>query len=209
MIKAYRPSTASLSSGQVLHEPYSIPKCRIIIQEMTEELVLDLVRKRLVTKQLVLNINYDRTSLDSGRYRGPVVRDHYGRLIPRHAHGTANLDRFTSSTKAVMKAVTDLYDRIADPDLFIRRVNIAAVGLIREEDIPEEAPVQLDLFTDYAAAEKEKEELKLREGKEKRLQQAMLDIRDRFGKNALLKGTNYQEGATMIERNQQIGGHKA
>ena len=172
MIKAYRPSTASLSSGQVLHEPY-------------------------------------RTSLDSGRYRGPVVRDHYGRLIPRHAHGTANLDRFTSSTKAVMKAVTDLYDRIADPDLFIRRVNIAAVGLIREEDIPEEAPVQLDLFTDDAAAEKEKEELKLREGKEKRLQQAMLDIRDRFGKNALLKGTNYQEGATMIERNQQIGGHKA
>ena len=212
VIKQYRPSTSSLSSGQVLHCPYDFEKGRLIVREMTELLALDLVRKRVVTRQMVLDIGYDRESLAGERgkrYAGEVATDRYGRKIPRHAHGTGNIGRYTSSTHALMKAVLDLYDRVVDRDLLIRRVNITACDLIPEDAVPEDRPVQLDMFTDYEAVERAKEALRSAEERERRLQQATLAIQDRFGKNAMLKGMNLMEGGTTMERNGQIGGHKA
>ncbi len=226
-IKAYRPETNSISSGQVLPEPYNAVDGKLIVREMTELLVLDLVRKNLVTKQVTLTLNYDRESLivlnagagakkpvygvaKTGKpYTGTVGTDYYGRICPKHAHGTGNLDRYTSSGRAIVNAMMELYDRITDPDLLIRRVTIAACGLIPEKDIPEEAPFQLDLFTDYAELERKKEEAKAAEAKEKRLQKATLLMQERFGKNAVLKGMNLQEKATTIERNGMVGGHRA
>ena len=226
-IKAYRPETNSISSGQVLPEPYNAVDGKLIVREMTELLVLDLVRKNLVTKQVTLTLNYDRESLivlnagsgakkpvygvaKTGKpYTGAVGTDYYGRVCPKHAHGTGNLDRYTSSGRAIVNAMMELYDRITDPDLLIRRITIAACGLIPEKDIPEEAPVQLDLFTDYAELERKKEEAKAAEAKEKRLQKATLLMQERFGKNAVLKGMNLQEKATTIERNGMVGGHRA
>ena len=212
VIKQYRPSTSSLSSGQVLHCPYDFEKGRLIVREMTELLALDLVRKRLVTRQMVLDIGYDRESLAGERgkrYAGEVATDRYGRKIPRHAHGTGNIGRYTSSTHALMKAVLDLYDRVVDRELLIRRVNITACDLIPEDAIPEARPVQLDMFTDYEAVERAEEALRSAEERERRLQQATLAIQERFGKNAMLKGMNLMEGGTTMERNGQIGGHKA
>ena len=212
VIKQYRPSTSSLSSGQVLHCPYDFEKGRLIVREMTELLALDLVRKRVVTRQMVLDIGYDRESLAGERgkrYAGEVATDRYGRKIPRHAHGTGNIGRYTSSTHALMKAVLDLYDRVVDKGLLIRRVNITACDLIPEDAVPEDRPVQLDMFTDYEAVAREKEALRSAEERERRLQQATLAIQDRFGKNAMLKGMNLMEGGTTMERNGQIGGHKA
>ena len=226
-IKAYRPETNSISSGQVLPEPYNAVDGKLIVREMTELLALDLVRKNLVTKQVTLTLNYDRESLivlnagagakkpvygvaKTGKpYTGTVGTDYYGRICPKHAHGTGNLDRYTSSGRAIVNAMMELYDRITDPDLLIRRITIAACGLIPEKDIPEEAPVQLDLFTDYAELERKKEEAKAAEAKEKRLQKATLLMQERFGKNAVLKGMNLQEKATTIERNGMVGGHRA
>ena len=226
-IKAYRPETNSISSGQVLPEPYNAADGKLIVREMTELLALDLVRKNMVTKQVTLTLNYDRESLivlnagssakkpvygvaKTGKpYTGTVGTDYYGRVCPKHAHGTGNLDRFTSSGRAIVSVMMDLYDRITDPDLLIRRVTVAACGLIHEKDIPEEAPVQLDLFTDYAELERRKEEEKKAEAKEKRLQKATLLMQERFGKNAVLKGMNLQEKATTIERNGMVGGHRA
>ena len=226
-IKAYRPETNSISSGQVLPEPYNAVDGKLIVREMTELLVLDLVRKNLVTKQVTLTLNYDRESLivlnagsgakkpvygvaKTGKpYTGTVGSDYYGRVCPKHAHGTGNLDRYTSSGRAIVNAMMELYDRITDPDLLIRRITIAACGLIPEKDIPEEAPVQLDLFTDYAELERKKEEAKAAEAKEKRLQKATLLMQERFGKSAVLKGMNLQEKATTIERNGMVGGHRA
>ena len=212
IIKQYRPSTNSISSGQVLHCPYDFDKGRLIVREMTELLVLDLVRKRLVTKQIVLNIGYDRESLTGDRaqkYTGPVHMDHYGRKVPKHAHGTGNIDHYTSSTHAIMETVLELYDRVVHKDLLIRRVNIAACNLICEDDIPEDKPLQLDMFTDYEAVDREKKAQQAAEEKERKLQRVTLAIQDRFGKNAMLKGMNLIEGGTTIERNGQIGGHKA
>lgn len=212
IIKQYKPSTNSISSGQVLQCPYDYEKGRLIVREMTEALVLDLVRKGVVTRQIVLNIGYDRESLEGDRgrkYTGPVAMDHYGRRIPKHAHGTGNLDHYTSSTHAIMDTVMELYGRIVHKDLLIRRVNIAACNLISEHDIPEEKPEQLDMFTDYEALAQEKEAARAAEEKERRLQRMTLAVQDRFGKNAILKGMNLVEGGTMIERNGQIGGHKA
>ena len=226
-IKAYRPETNSISSGQVLPEPYNAADGKLIVREMTELLALDLVRKNMVTKQVTLTLNYDRESLivlnagssakkpvygvaKTGKpYTGTVGTDYYGRVCPKHAHGTGNLDRYTSSGRAIVRVMMDLYDRITDPDLLIRRVTVAACGLIQEKDIPEEAPVQLDLFTDYAELERRKEEEKKAEAKEKRLQKATLLMQERFGKNAVLKGMNLQEKATTIERNGMVGGHRA
>ena len=210
--KQYRPSTNSISSGQVLHCPYDFDKGRLIVREMTELMVLDLVRKRLVTKQIVLDIGYDRESLTGDRgkdYTGPVAMDHYGRRVPKHAHGTERLDYYTSSTHAIMAAALKLYDRVVNKNLLIRRVNIAACNLISEEDIPEEKPLQLDMFTDYEQLEKDAKERRTAEEKERKLQRVTLQIQDRFGKNAMLKGMNLVEGGTTIERNGQIGGHKA
>ena len=211
-IRQYRPSTSSISSGQVLQCPYDSEKGRLIVREMTELLVLDLVRKHVVTKQIVLDIGYDRESLEGERgrkYTGPVVMDPYGRKIPKAAHGTGNLDYYTSSTHAIMSAVLDVYDRVVHKDLLIRRVNVTACNLVSETEIPEDKPKQLDMFTDYEALEQEKKARQLAEEKERRLQNVTLAIQDKFGKNAMLKGMNLMEGGTTIARNGQIGGHKA
>ena len=226
-IKAYRPESSSLSSGQVLKEPYDWDKGRLIVREMTDLLVLDLVRKGVVTRQMALHISYDRESLvvkSQGRsmsntvyavkktgkvYRGKVTPDYYGRPHPSHAHGTVNLDHWTSSTTLITNAMMELYDRVADKDLLIRRVNIAACSLLPEDSIPEEAPEQLSFLIDHEAQEKEKNRQKAAEEKERRLQRAALTLQEKFGKNAVLKGMNLLEGGTTIERNQQIGGHRA
>lgn len=224
-IKSYKPETNSLSQGQVLMEPYDTEKAKLIVREMTELLVLDLVRKRLVTKQVVLTINYDRTSIEydfrgrsisdssfkvvktGKRYKGKVKPDYYGRIAPEHAHGTGNIDRWTNSTRRVMDVMMALYDRIIDPDLSVRRITVVAANLIPEDEIPPEAPEQLSLFADYDALEKKRKKEAEEDAKEKRLQKATLLLKEKFGKNAILKGMNLQEGATAILRNQQIGGH--
>ena len=205
-IKAYRPSTNSLSSGQVLSCPYTAEKARIVVREMTDLLALDLVDKGLVTDQIVLTLGYDIENLTDPAiaklYRGEITTDHYGRKVPKHAHGTGNLPCPTASSRALLDCVTELYDRIVDPRLLLRRLTIAACHVIPEHSRCSDAqPVQLDLFTepvDEAAMEREK-----------RRQQAVLSIRKKFGKNAILKGMNFEEGATAMERNAQIGGHKA
>lgn len=213
LIKAYRPENSSLGSGQVLHCPYTCEKAKLIVREMADLLVLDLVDKGLVTDQIVLTVGYDRESLENGRgknYRGPVTTDHYGRKVPKHAHGSINLGKYSSSTSLILKKTTELYEQIVDSALLVRRVSIAANHVIREEDIPAEYGYeQMNLFTDYASLEAERKKEKEALEQEKKLQQAMLDIKKRFGKNAILRGMNLQEGATTIERNRQVGGHKA
>lgn len=213
-IKAYRPSTNSLSSGQVLQCPYPYEKARLIVKEMTDLLVLDLVDKGLATDQMVLTIGYDVENLSDPKrrsgYRGEVTTDRYGRKIPKHAHGTANLPGRTSSTKIILDAVMELYDRIVDRNLTVRRVTVAANRLV-EEDLTtkQEHYEQMNLFTDYAALEQQRQEEAAERQKEKKVQKAILDIQKKYGKNALVKGMNLQEGATTMERNAQIGGHKA
>lgn len=214
LIKSYRPENNSISSGQVLQCPYDSEKGRLIVQEMTDSLVLDLVEKRLVTDQLVLTIGYDIENLSDANirkyYKGEVTIDRYGRKVPKHAHGTAHLDCHTSSTKLITDAVMELYERIIDPRLLIRRVTIGADHLIDEtQAVKNENFQQLDLFTNYSALEKEQKEEEERLFKERKLQEAMLSVKKKFGKNAILKGMNLQEGATTTERNRQIGGHKA
>lgn len=214
LIKAYRPETNSISSGQVLKCPYDAEKGRLIVREMTDLLVLDLVEKKAVTDQMVLTIGYDIENLTDdkrkGSYQGEITSDRYGRKVPRHAHGTENLGHPTSSAQVIMEAVMRLYDRIINPDLLIRRVTVAANHLLDEAKVAEkETFEQMDLFTDYAALEREKREEEERLSKERKLQEAMLSVKKKYGKNAILKGMNLQEGATTIERNRQIGGHKA
>ncbi|MBR6071182.1 MAG: DNA methylase [Ruminococcus sp.] len=208
-VKAYRPENQSITSGQVLQEPCDYEHTRLIVWEMADMLSLDLVDKGLVTNQLVLTVGYDRESLADGRYRGEVTTDHYGRKIPKHAHGTINLDKHTSSTRKMVDATMELFDRIFDRTLFARRLNLVACNVIRESDVPEsESNEQLSLFdTEEMIQDREDDEKALE--KERALQEAMLKIKHRFGKNAVLKGTNYTEGATAKDRNRQIGGHKA
>jgi DNA polymerase V len=225
-IKAYKPEETGISSGQVLSEPYDFDQAKLIVREMTELMAMDLVRKGVVTRKITLTVGYDRASLipaeggpggaprylvaRTGRpYRGEVKPDFYGRPAPKMAHGTGNIDRWTSSARRITAVMMDLYDRIIDPDLSVRRMYVAACNLIPEDQIPEEAPVQLDLFTDYAALEKQKESEDAADRKEKKLQKAALAMQERFGKNAVLKGMNLQKGATTIQRNGQIGGHRA
>ena len=213
-IKAYRPQKNSLGSGQVLHCAYTAEKARLIVKEMTDLLVLDLVDKKLVTDQMVLTIGYDIENLTDpairNKYHGEVTTDHYGRRVPKHAHGTMNLPCQTSSTRIIMKAVEELFDRIVNPDLLVRRVNVVASRVIPESEVPKKQTFeQLDLFTDYAALEREREQENKEREKEKKLQRAVLDIQKKYGKNAVLKGMNLEEGAMTRERNGQIGGHKA
>ncbi len=213
-IKGYRPEKSSVGSGQVLHCAYPADKAKLIVKEMTDLLVLDLVDKKLVTDQLVLTVGYDIDNLTNPdirkKYKGEITTDHYGRRIPKHAHGTINLTEQTSSTKMIIEAVSKLYDRIVNPILLVRRVNIVANRVIPESEKKEtDSFEQLDLFTDYATLERERVQAKKEQDKEKRMQQAILDIQKRYGKNALLKGMNLQEGAMTMQRNQQIGGHKA
>jgi DNA polymerase V len=213
-IKAYTPQRNTLGSGQVLQSAYTTDRARLIVREMTDLLVLDMVDKGLVTDQMVLTVGYDVESLSNPeirkKYRGEVTRDYYGRQVPKHAHGTANLPFPTSSTKIIMDAVTQLYDRIVNPDLLVRRVNVCASRIIAESAVSaEENYEQMDLFTDYEALEQKRKEEQEELAKEKRIQHAILDIQKKYGKNALLKGMNLEEGAMTKERNGQIGGHKA
>ena len=192
-IKAYKPSTNSISEGQVLSCPYPFDKARIIVQEMADSLVLQLTDKGLVTDSLTLDVGYDRENCDSGKYKGPVQIDHYGRTAPKGAHGTVKLDNPTNLGSQLIKAAATLFDQIADKTLTVRRITIAANRVVKDEGV-----FQVDLFTDTSKLEKEK-----------KLQDVMLGIKKKFGKNAVLKGTNYLDGATMRERNEQIGGHRA
>lgn len=213
-IKAYKPDTNSIGSGQVLQSAYTFDKAELVVREMTDLLVLDLVDKRLVTDQLVLTVGYDIENLTNPEikksYHGAVTIDHYGRAVPKSAHGTANLGRQTSSTKLILDAITELFERIVDKNLLVRRVNIAANHVVDEETAHKtDSFEQLDLFTDYAAVQAKKEEEEAELAREKSIQKAMLEIKKKYGKNAILKGMNLEEGATTLDRNKQIGGHKA
>lgn len=214
-VKAYRPENNSLGSGQVLHQPYTAEKARLVLREMADLLSLDLVSKRLVTDQLVITIGYDRENLATAdqkkQYHGEVTKDHYGREIPKHSHGTQNLERYTSSTKLIVNAATELFEKIADKTLLVRRLNIVACHVISEKDAPkrEAGFEQLNLFTDYAAEQEKREKEDAALARERKRQEAVLAIKKKFGKNAILKGMNLEEGATAKDRNSQIGGHKA
>ena len=214
-VKAYRPQDNSLGSGQVLHCPYSADKARLVLREMAELLALDLVNKKLVTNQITITVGFDRENLTDAlrrqQYHGPVTKDHYGRDIPKHAHGTENLDSYTSSTQKILDAATVLFDRLVNKNLLVRRLNIVAGHVIPETDLPDRQSSfeQLDLFTDYAAVEEKRRQEEEKQAKERKMQEAMITIKKRFGKNAILKGMNLEEGATARDRNAQIGGHKA
>lgn len=213
-IKAYKPSTNSISSGQVLHCPYSFDKAKLITREMADMLALDLVDKGLMTDQIVLTIGFDIENLKDPairkQYHGAVTTDYYGREVPKHAHGTANLGRHTSSTKRIMEATSELFDRIVDRNLLIRRINVTANHVIDEAAISKEPEIeQLNLFTDYEAEEAKRKADTAELERERKMQLTMLTIKKRYGKNAILKGMNFEEGATAKDRNSQIGGHKA
>lgn len=210
-IKNYKPDNNSIGSGQVLHCGTDFDKTKIIVREMTEMLVLDLVSKNLVTDQIVLTVGYDRENLmDPVRmrnYKGEYSIDQYGRKIPKHAHGTINLDSYTSSTNVIVRAVLDLFNRIVDENLLVRRINMSANHVIAENEAKQDRYEQLNLFDMIEFDEKKVDQEQLK--KEKDIQKAVLDIKKKFGKNAILKGMSLQEGATAIDRNNQIGGHKA
>ena len=211
LIKAYKPETSSFSSGQVLQEPYPADRARVVIYEMADAVSLDLVEKGLVTDQLVLTVNYDILNLKNGTdYSGEISTDYYGRKVPKHAHGTINLKKKTSSSRLIVDAVLNLYDRIVDKNLLVRRMNLTVNRVVPESEAAEEPEYeQMDLFTDYAALAKEQEKEKAELEKERLMQKTLLDLRKKFGKNAVLKGINFEEGATGRERNRQIGGHQA
>ena len=204
-IKSYRPESSSLSSGQVLQEPYEFSKAKLVLKEMADLLSLELVSKRIVTDQIVLTVGYDIESLKKS-YSGAVETDRYGRKIPKTAHSSENIGRYTSSTKLICETAMKLFDRIVDKELLVRRMYIVANHIITENDAEKEREyVQLDLFSDAKKQEAEENELK----KEKDMQKAILKIKSKYGKNSIIKGMNLKEGATALERNRQIGGHKA
>lgn len=205
-IKAYRPRSRSLSSGQVLSEPYDFEKARLIVQEMADSLVLDLVRKGLLTNLIDLTVGYDIQNLRDAdrrsRYQGEIKTDYYGREVPKHAHGSERIGCYSSSTQRITDAALRLFDRIVNPDLLVRRICIAAGNIVSENSLdPSQRSEQLSLFDAPADTEAE--------ARERRIQQAILHLRTRYGKNAVLRGMNLKQGATMKERNMQVGGHKA
>ena len=206
-VKSYKPTTNSISLGQVLHCPYNYEDTKLIVKEMTENISLDLVDKNLVTNQIVLTVGYDIENLTNQdlRYTGEITTDHYGRKIPKHAHGTINLDHHTSSTKIIMDSTMKLYERIIDKNLLVRRINISANNVIDESKVKlQRASEQLDLFGEFQKREKDLKEEQI----ERNLQRSILDIKKKYGKNAIVKGMNLQEAGTAIARNSQIGGHK-
>jgi DNA polymerase V len=216
-VKAYHPETNSFSSGQVLQEPYTFQKARVVIKEMAEGMALNLVQKHLVTDQLVLTVSYDTENLTRpdirAKYHGEITMNYYGKPVPKHAHGTFNFKKPTSSSRLIMNGATDLFDHYVNPDLLIRRLNLTT-NHVKDEVILNANPTtenyeQLDLFTDYEALDKQKKAEKARLEKERRMQEAQLKIKQRFGKNAILRGLNFEEGATAKDRNKQIGGHRA
>ncbi len=213
-IKAYKPESSSIGSGQVLTCPYTFKQARLVVREMADALALELVDKRMVTDQVILYVGYDNSNVDPSElqnaYQGEVKPDRYGRKTPKPAHGSSRLARPTSSSKQISNTVMELYDRIVDPGLTIRRLNLAAGNVIAEgEAAAQEVPEQLDMFTDYEALERQRRAEAERLAREKKEQQAILEIKKKFGKNAILKGTSLMDGATARERNRQIGGHKA
>ena len=215
-IKAYKPESNSISVGQVLQEPYTVDKARLIVREMTDGLVLDLVRKGLATDQMVLTVGYDIENLAKPeireKYNGPVTTDFYGREVPKQAHGSINLGNYTSSTRQIIAATMELYDRIMNPDLLIRRMYVVCNHVKDEKEAvaaAEAVPTQLDMFTDYSALKAEEEAKRAARERERKQQEVVLEIKEKWGKNAILKGMNFSEGATARERNQQVGGHKA
>ncbi len=205
-IKAYKPESNSLGSGQVLQEPYPYEKAKLVANEMAESLALDLVAKGLVTDQIVATIGYDRCNEE---YKGEYSVDRYGRKVPKHAHGTANLGRQTASEKLIKKAVAELFERIVDKSLSVRRLYITATHVVPESQKREGTVRQLDLFTDEETEEKRRQAEDAELAREKKRQEAVLEIKNKYGKNAILKGMNLEEGATAKSRNEQIGGHKA
>lgn len=213
-IKAYKPESNSLGSGQVLKCPYTFQKAKLVVREMADSLALDLVDKKLITDQIVLTVGYDVENLsDPGireGYSGALSTDRYGRQIPKHVNGTASLGKYSSSSKLIIDAASGLFERIADKKLLIRRLYLTANRVKGEGSVPEDiGGEQLDIFTDYTK-EEEKRKAEARElARERKKQEAMLDIKRKHGKNAILKGMNLEEGATAQDRNQQIGGHKA
>ena len=213
-IKSYRPESKSVGSGQVLACPYEFDRARTVAWEMADQLALDLVGQRLATNQLTLTVGYDRENLRDPvrrkRYRGAVTTDRYGRQIPRHAHGTANLEGYTASSRRITGAILELFDRIVDKNLLIRRMYVTANRVTQENTVPTKpAMEQLDLFTDYKAAQAKAEAEAAELAREKKLQETMLGIKRKYGKNAILKGTNLMDGATAADRNNRIGGHRA
>ncbi|MCM1519652.1 MAG: DNA methylase [Lachnoclostridium sp.] len=212
LVKAYRPGSRSMSSGQVLSAPYPFEKALTVVQEMADEVALELVDKRLVTDQIVLTVGYDIENLTNPavHYDGPVSVDHYGRQVPYHAHGTANLGRYTSSSMIITEHIVELFKKIVNHDLTVRRLTLSVNRLLPEDHAPQpEEELQLDLFTDYEALAREREAEERRLARERRRQETILRLRNRFGKNVVLKGLNFADGATQRDRNSQIGGHKA
>jgi len=205
-IRAYKPVSSSLTSGQVLHYPYTYDMAALVLREMADGLAMDLVEKGLITDQLVLTIGYDRESLQDGDYRGEIIYDHYGRSVPKYAHGTVNLKRSCASSRRITEGIMELYSRIVDPKLLIRRINLTAAR-VRSAEHRNETGIQLSIFEDPRQQAEEAEVIRLE--RELRQQKAILHIRQKFGKNAILRGMSLEEGATAIERNGQIGGHKA
>ena len=191
-IKRAKPQSQSMGEGQVLQDPYPFDKARLVVREMVDTVSMRLVENDLVAKGMVLTVGYDRENVDKGIYHGETVQDFYGRTVPKPAHGTANIGYYTSSQSVMADATMRLFDRIVDPKLTVRKLNLVAINLA------DESHTQYDLFTDVQKQEREKKRLK-----------AELLIKKRFGKNAIVKGMDLQEGATTIERNGQIGGHKA
>ena len=212
-IKRYEPENHSLSTSQVLSEPYPAEKARIVLQEMGDTVALSLVDKRLVADQLVLTVNYDAQNLKDNSKRkniqGSVALDYYGRAVPKAAHGTANLGTPTSSSRRIVAALTDLYDRIVNPNLLVRRLTIATNHVVDESEAERQPTIQLDLFVDKEQQQQQRETEQQERKREHAMQQSLLHIKKKFGKNAILKGVNFEEGATARERNKQIGGHKA
>ena len=212
-IKAYKPSTNSLSSGQVLHEPYDYENTKLIVKEMADLLSLDLVSKKLVTDQIVLTIGYDVENLTNPKIRdiyiGEITLDYYGRRIPKPSHGTIRIDHHTSSSTIITNKIIELYKKITNKHLLVRRINISVNNLINESLLKDKIIYeQYDIFTDFEKIAKQKNEEKENEKQEKKLQNTILNIKNKYGKNAILKGMNYLSGGTTIERNRQIGGHK-
>ena len=214
-VKAYKPETNSISNGQVLSVGYDYKKAKVVVLEMADDVALNLVKHHLVADQIVLTINYDAENLTNpelrSKYFGEITTDYYGRQVPKHAHGTANLEKPTSSGKVIAQAVKDLYVKIVNPNLLVRRINLTVNHVVNEEEAASltQPSEQLDLFTDYEEKARDDEEKALDLAKDRTVQEALLDIKEKFGKNAILKGLNFEEGATAKERNQQIGGHKA
>ncbi|MBQ9760005.1 MAG: DNA methylase [Clostridia bacterium] len=214
-IKSYSPESNSIGSGQVLQCPYTFEKAKLVVREMIDLLVLDLVDKGLMTDQIVLTVGYDIENLSDPKirslYKGPTTTDFYGREVPKHAHGTANVGKYSSSTKLITNAVMELYDRIVNPNLLVRRLNVTANRVLPEGEVRDESPAseQLNMFVDYDAIETRKQAEEAELAREKTMQKTVLELKKKYGKNAILKGMNLEEGAAAMERNQKIGGHKA